>query len=127
MEVIYCGMPYPLGENDAMSIQRRSKRLPLHVPVQVYGRTPQNSPFRDITRTISVDAHGARIVLDADVRKGQSLLLVHSFTQEERECRVVHVGPKKNGTRRIGIEFVKPATDFWHVFYPLFPGASPGL
>lgn len=102
-----------------MSGQRRSKRLPLHVHVHVYGRTPTNNPFRDVTRTISVDAHGARLALSADVKKGQSLLLVHSLTQEERECRVVHVGPEKNGSRRIGVEFVRPSPDFWHVYQPL--------
>ncbi len=99
--------------NDA---HRRSKRLPLQVPVHVYGRTPDNSPFRDKTRTLTVDAHGARLSLSADVEPGQSLLLVHSFTQEERECRVVHVGPKRNGRRKVGIEFARPGDNFWHVF-----------
>jgi hypothetical protein len=99
--------------------QRRSKRLPLQVPVNVYGRTPENYPFRDRTRTLTVDAHGARLTLSADVKPGQSLLLVHSFTQEERECRVVHVGPKRNGKRKVGVEFAQPEDNFWHIFQPV--------
>jgi hypothetical protein len=98
---------------------RRSKRLPLQVPVNVYGRTADNSPFRDKTRTLTVDANGARLTLSADVEPGQSLLLVHSFTQEERQCRVIHVGPKRNGKRKVGIEFARPGDNFWHVFQPV--------
>lgn len=104
---------------NAKDFHRRSKRLPLQVPVHVYGRTPDNCPFRDKTRTLTVDAHGARLNLSADVEPGQSLLLVHSFTQEERECRVVHVGPKRNGRRKVGIEFARPGDNFWHVFQPV--------
>lgn len=100
---------------------RRSKRLPLQVPVHVYGRTPDNNPFRDKTRTLTVDANGARLSIKANVIPGQSLLLVHSFTQEERKCRVVHVGPARNGRRKVGVEFLPPGDNFWHVFQPIAP------
>ena len=101
--------------------QRRSKRLPLQISVHVYGRTQDNNPFRDQTRTLTIDAHGARLSLKHDVAAGQSLLLVHSFTQEERKCRVVHVGPLRNGRRKVGIEFAKPGDNFWHVFQAIAP------
>jgi hypothetical protein len=95
---------------------RRSRRFPLHIPVVVYGRTPDDQPFRDHTHTLNVDAHGARISVAADLEKGQEILVVNSFTQEERECRIVHVGSKQGGRRKIGIEFVNPSGNFWHVY-----------
>jgi hypothetical protein len=103
---------------------RRSRRLPIEVPVHVYGRLSDNMPFRDFTRTISVNAYGGLLDVTAPVRRGQSVLLVHSITQEERECRIVYVGPESNGRRTIGVEFARPADNFWHVFFPL-AGSGP--
>jgi len=95
---------------------RRSRRFPLHIPVAVYGRTPAGRPFHYRTQTLNVDAHGARIAIDAELEKGQSILLVNSFTQEERECRVVHVAAEQNGRKKVGIEFLSPKGNFWHVY-----------
>jgi c-di-GMP-binding flagellar brake protein YcgR len=98
---------------------RRSKRLPLRVPIQVYGRTPDNQPFRGRTRTLSVNAFGGYIAMASPVVPGQSILLVHSFTQEERECRVVNVAQTRRGMYRVGVEFVRAGDNFWHLFHPL--------
>ncbi|MGA7555157.1 MAG: hypothetical protein WBW54_15530, partial [Candidatus Acidiferrales bacterium] len=62
--------------------QRRSKRLPLSIPVHVYGRTPDNRPFRDVTTTNAISAHGGLLALTPRVKSGQTVLLVNSFTQE---------------------------------------------
>lgn len=117
--ITFMGMPPQRGNGTPAPYRRRSARLPLEIPVHVYGRTPNNFPFRDQTCTLTIDAHGARVSLAADVEPGQSVLLVHSLTQEERECRVVHVGPKRNGRRKVGLEFRNPPEDFWHVFQPV--------
>jgi len=106
------------GQNSGAA-HRRSKRLPVRVPIQVYGRTPENLPFRGHTRTISVNAFGANIALASPVVPGQSILLVHSLTQEERECRVVNVSPTRRGMYRVGIEFVRAGDNFWHLYQPL--------
>lgn len=95
---------------------RRSRRFPLHVPVVVYGRSNNNHPFRDKTHTLNVDAHGARLAVSAELERGQKILVVNSFTQEERECRVVHVGQKQSGKVKVGIEFVDSRGNFWHIY-----------
>jgi hypothetical protein len=97
---------------------RRSKRLPLSIPVRVYGRTLDNQPFRDITETKSVSVHGGLLPLAARVKRGQTLLLVNGFTGEERECRVVYVESKRRN-RKVGVEFTEVRGDFWHVYSPL--------
>jgi hypothetical protein len=47
------------------------------------------------------------------------VLLVNSITEEERECRVVYVGPKNKGKKRVAVEFADKSGDFWHVYSPL--------
>lgn len=112
----------PVAQNGK---QRRSKRLPLSIPVRVYGRTMDDRPFRDITETKSVSVHGGLLPLNARVKRGQKLLLVNGFTGEERECRVVYVESKRR-IRKIGVEFTKIKGDFWHVYSPLVGFAHDG-
>jgi hypothetical protein len=96
--------------------QRRSKRLPLSIPVRVYGRSASNRPFRCVTETNAVSVHGGLLALQAKLKRGQTVLLVNAITEEERECRVVYVESKLWGKRKIGIEFTSSSGDFWHVY-----------
>jgi len=104
--------------------QRRSKRLPLSIPVRIYGRTPKNQPFRHVTETNMVSAHGGLVPLPAKVKRGQTLLIVHGFTEEARQCRVVYVDAKARHPR-VGVEFVQGDGDFWHVYSPLVVPGRP--
>lgn len=99
--------------------KRRCKRLPLSIPVRVYGRTPEDHPFREITFTNAVNVHGGLLPLAPRVKRGQKLLVVHGLTDEQREARVVYVKSDGSGKKRVGIEFTNPAGDFWHVFTPV--------
>src|ERR1700730_3207761 len=101
-----------------MEDRRRSKRLPFTIPVKVYGRTPRNHPFRDITATMLVSQNGGLLDLSPRVKLGQKILVVNSFTEEERECRVVYVDEKQRGKKRVAVEFAKADGDFWHVYSP---------
>lgn len=96
--------------------QRRSKRLPLSIPVRIYGRTASNRPFRYVTETNAVSVHGASLAVDTKVKRGQTVLLVNAITEKERACRVAYVEPKLWGKRKIGLEFANNSDDFWHVY-----------
>jgi hypothetical protein len=96
--------------------QRRSRRLPLSIPVRIYGRTANNRPFRYFTETSAVSVHGGLLGLAAKVKRGQTVLLVNAITEEARECRVVYVESKLWGKREIGVEFTNHGGDFWHVY-----------
>jgi hypothetical protein len=104
---------------DPTEKQRRSKRLPVRIPVRVYGRTPDDHPFRDVTETQLISAHGGLIPLASNVSEGQTILVVNSLTEEERECRVVYVEPDHGSKNKIGVEFMEAKGSFWHV-YPVF-------
>ena len=99
-----------------LGMQRRSKRLPLSIPVRVYGRTANDLPFRYVTETNAVSVHGALLTMDANVKRGVNVLLVNAITEEECECRVAFVESKLWGKRKIGLEFTSHSGDFWHVY-----------
>jgi hypothetical protein len=101
--------------------RRRCKRYPLTIPVKVYGRTPKNHPFRDVTATMAVSLYGGLLDMTPRVKLGQKLLVVNTFTEEERECRVVYVDAKKRGRKQVAVEFAEAAGDFWHVYSPRVP------
>jgi hypothetical protein len=97
---------------------RRSARLKLTVPVLVHGKAMSGEPFRELTRTLSVNAHGGLLALAATIEKGQTLLVENKNTRKEQECRVVYVGPTHNGKSSVGIEFTHGAADFWRIYFP---------
>lgn len=115
--IIFEGMSLEAGVGARNGRQRRSKRLALNIPVRVYGRTPDNRPFRDVTATMSVSAHGGLLQMAPRVKRGQTLLLVNGVTDEERQCRVVYVESKRR-TKKVGVEFTDMKGDFWHVYNP---------
>src|SRR5713101_5524361 len=94
---------------------RRSQRVYVKVPVRVSGQSKDNTPFQEQTYTLVVSAFGALINLAARVEPGQKLLLENKATGEEQECKVVHVS---QGRADIGIEFTRPAPQFWQIVFP---------
>lgn len=101
--------------------RRRCKRFPFTIPVKVYGRTPRNRPFRDVTATMGVSLYGGLLDMKSRVTPGQRITVVNSFTEEERECRVVSVDSKKRGRSLVAVEFANADGDFWHVYSPPVP------
>ncbi len=83
---------------------RRSERVLLASPVLVYGWAVDNTAFHDVAPVLSLNAHGGVLALTAAVQRGQRLLLMNSETQD-RECRVVYVGPESCGKRKVAFEF----------------------
>lgn len=101
----------------AKSNRRRSNRLNLSVPVLVHGTEMSGKPFRELTRTLSVNANGALLALAACVDKGQSIFVENKNTLQQKECRVVYVGPSENAKRPVGVAFTRPAAEFWEVYF----------
>jgi hypothetical protein len=95
--------------------RRRSERLLLDVPLIVHGTSAEGSAFQEETFTISVSAHGALLVLAAKVRVGQSVVLVNPQTHATKEGRVARFGAPYGGLAQVGVEFAKPAPEFWPV------------
>jgi hypothetical protein len=91
----------------AGDIYQRGERLLLTSPVLVYGRAADETPFHDLAPILSLDPHGGVLALAAGVKSGETILLVNSETQEDRECRVTYVGPENNGRWKVAFEFLR--------------------
>ena len=99
--------------------RRRSQRVILTVAVTV--RTeggPKDASFEEETHTVVVNLHGALIVLKAKVAQGQKLWVTNRGTKEEQLCRVATIAPISGGKPQVGVEFLKPSPDFWHISFP---------
>jgi hypothetical protein len=67
---------------------------------------------------MTISKFGGLLDMKPRVKLGQRILIVNSFTEEERECRVVYVEPKQRGRWRVAVEFSDADGDFWHVYSP---------
>lgn len=99
--------------------RRRSQRVVLTMPVVVTTEgAPRDAYFEEQTHTLIVNLHGALIVLAGKVSKGQKLKMRNRATQEEQVCQVASLGSKVDGKTQVGVEFLKPSPDFWHISFP---------
>lgn len=101
------------------SSRRRGQRVILNLAIAV--RTeggPRDRSFEEETQTLVVNAHGALIALAGKVEKGQVLRLTNRATKAEQLCQVMYLGPASGGKAQIGVEFLKPSPDFWHIAFP---------
>jgi hypothetical protein len=99
---------------------RRSGRLTLAIPVVVWGYTADRKTFFEETKTVSIAAHGGRLLLSSRIAPGQRIVAYNRQTQKEMGCRVVHVQPSGEDQVEAGIEFefLAKAPDFWQVQFP---------
>jgi hypothetical protein len=99
--------------------RRRSQRVILTLAIIVRSEEgPNDARFEEETNTLVVNSHGALIVLAHKVAKRQLLRLINRATREEQICRVASLGPAAGGKTQIGVEFLKPSPDFWHISFP---------
>jgi hypothetical protein len=101
-----------------MNNRRRSQRVLLRIPVQVIGQGPDKKPVSEMTHTAVVNAHGGLLYLSLKVTVGQAIILKNPETEEEQLCRVARADPAPDGRPEVGLEFVKPAPNFWRVAFP---------
>ena len=98
--------------------RRRSKRVLLSIPIDVTGTATNGVEFKENTRTLVVNAHGALIALTAQVKAGQVLTVVNRATNQVSQCRVIYLGNAQADKVQMGIEFVKPTPYFWQLDFP---------
>lgn len=95
------------------SDRRRERRFPYQTTVLVYGLDAEKQPFHEQSETIDANDAGCLLLLSSGVSRGQRLFLTNMRNQAEQECRVIYVGRKVQGKSRVGIEFGRPAPEFW--------------
>jgi len=102
----------------AQSAQRRSERVLMDMPVIVSGEFPDRQAFQEETFTVTVNAHGALMMLATTVKLGQRLIVTNPVNQDKREGRVAYLGSPHAGLSQVAVEFARPSPEFWPVPSP---------
>ncbi len=98
--------------------RRRSQRVLMTIPVRISGQNVLGSPFEEETQTRAISAHGALILISAQVYRGQRLTLSNVQTKAALECVVAHIDKRRGEHSQAGVEFTLPNPMFWHVAFP---------
>jgi hypothetical protein len=96
---------------------RRTQRVRIGMSVILCG-IDGDKPFEEKSRTITVNANGCLVLLATKVKRGQSLKIVNSQTQEELACTVCFLGESRDGKSEVAFEFSEPAPKFWRIAFP---------
>ena len=94
-------------------IARASERMPLRVPVTIYGFTQKSGAFHEDTETLTVNASGALVMLKTQLKLGDWVFLMHKSTRMEQEMRVAHLDPYSERETKVGLAFKQPIPEFW--------------
>src|SRR5712671_5556719 len=73
---------------------------------------------KPLPQTRAISAHGALILISAQVYRGQRLTLSNVQTKAALECIVAHIDRRKGEHAQVGVEFTVPNPVFWHVAFP---------
>jgi hypothetical protein len=97
--------------------RRRSQRVLLRVRASLYvALNGKHTAFETVT--LSVNNHGAMIVLKQGLPPDTRFVLEHSGTRERVACKVVRPSREMPDGFQIPIEFDSPAPNFWRITFP---------
>ena len=102
----------PSGEE-----RRRSQRVLLRVRAKVHVAL-RGAPTTFEVTTLSVNAHGALVVMSQNLPPETRLILEHGGTQERVPCVVVRAARETPEGFHTAIEFDSTAPDFWRIAFP---------
>jgi hypothetical protein len=99
------------------SERRRTQRVQIAMPVIVRCKDAKPT-FEERAQTVSVNANGCLIRIQAAVVRAQKVYLVNPQTTEELPCTVMFVGKKDAGKTEVGLEFSESSPLFWRISFP---------
>ncbi len=109
------------GARAKLSIEkRRSERMPVAMPVFVYGRARRDAFFgahRDRERERARRTHTPFHRIESS----QTLLVTNLQTNEDLACRVARLVKLEAGKTLVGIEFLRPSPRFWTIDFSAGP------
>jgi hypothetical protein len=104
-------VPFPAPP--AKKLPRSGERVPMRVPVVIYGFAGKAGAFHEDTETVIVNPSGALVTLKAKLLLGDTVFLVHKSSRQEQEVRVVYLDAYSDRETRVGLAFKQPISDFW--------------
>jgi hypothetical protein len=103
----------PFPNPPEKKLPRSSERIPMRVPVVIYGYAGKSGAFHEDTETILVNSSGALVTLKAKLALGDTVFLIHKSGGEEQEVRVVYLDAYSDRETRVGLAFKQPVPGFW--------------
>jgi hypothetical protein len=97
--------------------KRRSQRVMLRVRANIHVALQGKQSSFEVT-TLSVNDHGAIVVVERNLPAGTMLVLEHGNTKECVACKVVRAAREMPEGYHVPIEFDSPAPDFWKIAFP---------
>lgn len=99
--------------------RRRSDRILLTIPLKVHGKDPKGADFSEAARTVSLNRHGARILIGRPLQPGDVLRITNQVGRREAEFRVVGplAPPTKEGSEW-GVECLNLKQEIWGIKFP---------
>jgi hypothetical protein len=97
--------------------RRRSQRVLLRVRAQVHVALRGKAVSMEVF-TLSVNAHGALVIMKESLPADTLLVLEHGGTKECVACKVVRPPRDTPEGFHTALEFDSPSPDFWKIAFP---------
>lgn len=97
--------------------RRRTQRVLLRVRANIHVALQGKLASFDVT-TLSVNHHGALVMMVENLPPDTLLVLEHTGTKERIACRVARGAREMPGGFHVPIEFDAPSPDFWRIAFP---------
>ncbi|HEY6905640.1 MAG TPA: hypothetical protein VI216_15145 [Candidatus Acidoferrales bacterium] len=97
--------------------RRRGQRVLLRVRASIHVAL-KGQPETFSVATLSVNPHGAMVLMDRNLAPDTRLVLEHAATKERVACKVVRSAQKMPEGFHVPLEFDSPAPDFWKIDFP---------
>jgi hypothetical protein len=104
--------------SEGMSGKFRSREVRIRIGIVVRGHSQEAQPFKEVTETILVAAHGGLIILKSPVAAGQKVRVVNAKSGEEVTCTVNLVLGDMRDKKNVQISFDEPSPRFWGLQFP---------
>lgn len=107
----------PVKQTIAGEERRRSQRVLLRVHASVHVALHGKELTLDVT-TLSVNNHGALVVMKQTIPCDAQLVLEHGMTRQRIACKIARPAREMPEGYHIPLEFDSPAPNFWGIAFP---------
>ena len=99
--------------------KRRAERVLLRVPIQIHGVGQDGAAVSCEAEAVVVSRFGALLRIPAKLKKDSQVTVIHGFSEDKEEFRVVWVAEvASEGRYDTGVEAKNPRDGFWGLSFP---------
>ncbi|MFZ3216737.1 MAG: hypothetical protein WA192_11825 [Candidatus Acidiferrales bacterium] len=103
----------------AMLERRRSSRVFIRIPVQLFSNGLDGEPLVTLAEAIAVSRCGALVRAPLEPGLGSRIEVLNGISQETQEFRVIRISRTPDpGVFELGLEMLYPARKFWGIQFP---------